>query len=1145
MKEGFVHLHLHSQYSLLDGAIRFEELFPLVKKYGMKAVALTDHGNMFGAIEFYQGAISHGIKPIIGCEVYVAPGSRFERDAKGLKDAAYHLTLLIQDMEGYRNLNRLVSLAHLEGFYYKPRIDKELLEKYNGGLIALSGCLKGEIPHLLLQGQYEEAKRVASWFKEVFSGGRFYLEVQDNGLEEQHRINGTIFRLGKELGIKPVATNDCHYLRPEDAQVHDVLLCIQTGKTLKDPKRMKFSSEQFHLRSPQEMEVLFSSYPEALANTLEIAERCNLDLHFDTYHLPHFSPPEGESLDQYLSRLAHEGLEGRLKEGGKEKEKNRYLRRLREELDVINSMGFAGYFLIVADFVNYAKRKGIPVGPGRGSAAGSLVAYALGITDIDPLEYDLLFERFLNPERISLPDIDVDFCYEGRDEVIRYVTSKYGKEKVAQIITFGKMQAKAVVRDVGRVLDMPYKEVDLIAKLIPNTLNITLDQALKMEPRLRELTERDPQVAQLIGLARKLEGMVRHASTHAAGVVIANRPLTEYLPLYRGTGGEIVTQYAMKDVEKIGLVKFDFLGLKTLTIMKKAVQLIKETRGVELDLGRLPLNDRKTLRLLAEGDTTGVFQLESSGMRELLRKLKPSSFKDLIALVALYRPGPLGSGMVEEFIKRRHKKAEITYEHPALKRILEDTYGVIVYQEQVMMIASRLADFSLGEADILRRAMSKKDPEEMEKLKERFIAGATKKGLSEEKAREIFEKIAKFAEYGFNKSHSTAYAMIAYQTAYLKAHFPQEFMAALLTCDMDNSDKVMRYVGECREKGIEILPPDVNQSEWGFTVEGGERPRIRYGLGAIKNVGAGAVEAIVEERRRGGAFKDLFDFCERVDSRKVNRRVIESLIKAGAFSSTGANRSQLMAVLDEAMEWGARNQKEKKSKQPILFAGLQSRKEKRLPEMEEWTEGQILSAEKQVFGFYFTSHPFSRFQKKAHELTSLDTEALEELESGKLVRVAGVTSEVKELSTKKGERMARLVLEDLKGRVEVIVFPDLYQKSRLLLGDESPLLVEAILEKDDDGRPRLRARELFSLEEVKEVPAKRVSISLRADGIGRDHLLGLARILKENRGDCKAYLRISFSSKEVTVSLPFGLAPTEELKKSVEGFLGYRAVEWE
>ncbi len=1142
----FVHLHLHSQYSLLDGAIRFEELFPLVRRYGMRSVALTDHGNMFGTIEFYQGAINHGIKPLIGCEIYVAPESRLKKEPGRFKDAAYHLVLLVQNQEGYGNLIRLVSLAHLEGFYYKPRVDKELLEKYHEGLIVLSGCLKGEIPALLIEGKRAEARAVAGWYKEIFEQGRFYLEVQDTGLEEQKVVNQGLVELSRELGIPLVATNDCHYLRREDAVAHDVLLCIQTGKTLKDPKRMKFSSDQFYLRNAEEMEQLFGHYPEALDNTLAIAERCNLELRFEEYHFPRFKPPTEESLDHYLERTAREGLEQRFAyASSSSEERERYVKRLQEELSIIRSMGFSGYFLIVADFINYAKERGIPVGPGRGSAAGSLAAYSLGITDIDPLPYDLLFERFLNPERISLPDIDVDFCIEGRDEVIRYVTEKYGTENVAQIITFGKMQAKAVVRDVGRVLDLPYKEVDVIAKLIPNTLNITLDQALEQEPRLKELAARDETVARLLSLARSLEGMVRHASTHAAGVVISHRPLMEYIPLYRGGNGEAITQYAMKDVERVGLVKFDFLGLKTLTVLQKAVELIERTRGEKIDLPRILLDDQETFGLLGSGDTTGIFQLESSGMRDLLVKLRPETFTDLIALVALYRPGPLGSGMVDDFIKRRHRKAAVKYEVPALREVLADTYGVIVYQEQVMRIASTLGNFSLGDADILRRAMSKKDPAEMERLKEKFIEGTRRNGIEGRKAERIFEMMIKFAEYGFNKSHSAAYALIAYQTAYLKVHYPLEFMAALLTCDMDNTDKVMRYVAECRERGIEILPPDVNESDWGFTVSEG---RIRYGLGAVKNVGLGAVEEILHLREGGVQVSSLFDFCESVDLRKANRRVIESLIKAGAFDVTGAHRSQLMLVVDEALEQGQARQKELRGGQPALFDGLIApHGHTPLPEIEEWHENQLLSFEKEVLGFYLTSHPLMRFEADILELATADTETLGETPSGTQVSIGGVVSEVKEISTKKGDQMAFLSLEDMKGRAEVIVFPDLFRTVRPYLKADMPVLIRGIVDKGEE-RPKVKASSLVPLDEAKREKVSRVHFRLRTPGLSKEQLLRLKEILEENKGECEALLHLIVPHRsEVIMELPpaFMVAPSEKMRKSVEGLFGEKAVEME
>ena len=948
----FIHLHLHSQYSLLDGAIRFEELFALAKQYRMPAVALTDHGNMFGAIEFYQKAIKNGVKPIIGCEMYVAPKSRLEKKTGDGTEGFYHITLLAKNKTGYYNLIRLVSLAHLEGFYYKPRIDKDLLRQYNEGLIALSGCLKGEIATLLDKGDEHEAEIVALDYSEIFDRDRFFLEVMENGVESQRVINEKLYAMADKLSLPLVATNDCHYLRREDARAHEVLLCIQTGKTINDTDRMRFSTDQFYFRSPEEMKTLFAGREEPIANTMLIANQCNLELKFGEYHFPRFAVPPGESLDSYLENLAKEGLEKRLSEmgmgdGSVARDRDEYLTRLGKELETIKSMGFSGYFLIVSDFINYAKKKGIPVGPGRGSAAGSLVAYSLEITDLDPIRYGLLFERFLNPERINMPDVDVDFCMKGRDEVIRYVTEKYGNDNVAQIITFGKMQAKAVIRDVGRALDMPYNEVDRIAKLIPNTLNITLDQAQLQEPKLRELMESDERVRSLMTTAQSLEGLVRHASTHAAGVVISNKPLMEYLPLYRGQNGEIITQYAMGDVEKIGLIKFDFLGLKTLTVLDKAVELINRNGRREIDIHHLDLGDKKTFELLGSGATTGIFQLESSGMKELLVKLKPESFDDIIALVALHRPGPLGSGMVDDFIKRKHGNVPIHFEIPQMEEILRETYGVIVYQEQVMKIAGSLANFSLGDADVLRRAMGKKDPKEMEKQKENFLEGARSKGIDSHKAESVFDLMAKFAEYGFNKSHSAAYALIAYQTAYLKVHYRLEFMAALLTCEMENTDKIVKYIGECHDMGIDILPPDVNESFRDFTVIGN---KIRFGLAAVKNVGGGAVDSIISEREKNGPFKDIFDFCQRADPRKVNKRVLESLIKCGAFDFTGAHRSQMMAALNEAIEMAQLRQREKMSKQVSLFSSFRGGEANegehhQLPDIEEWHENQLLSFE--------------------------------------------------------------------------------------------------------------------------------------------------------------------------------------------------------
>jgi len=1150
----FVHLHLHSQYSLLDGAIRFEELFALAKQYKMPAVALTDHGNMFGAIEFYQKAIKNGIKPIIGCEIYVAPHSRFEKGSRDASEGSYHITLLAKNKPGYYNLIKLVSLAHLEGFYYKPRVDKDLLRQYNDGLIALSGCLKGEIATLLDRGEEREAEKIALEYSEIFNRDRFFLEIMENGVENQGAINEKLCTMADKLSLPLVATSDCHYLRPEDARTHEVLLCIQTGKTINDAGRMKFSTDQFYFRSPEEMETLFAGREEAIKNTMVIADQCNLELKFGEYHFPRFAVPQGESLDSYLENLAKEGLEKRLSEmgtgeGAMARGPEEYFTRLGKELATIKSMGFSGYFLIVSDFINYAKKRGIPVGPGRGSAAGSLVAYSLGITDLDPLRYGLLFERFLNPERISMPDVDVDFCMKGRDEVIRYVTENYGNDNVAQIITFGKMQAKAVIRDVGRALDMPYNEVDRIAKLIPNTLNITLDQALLQEPKLRELMDSDERVRSLITTAKSLEGLVRHASTHAAGVVISNKPLMEYLPLYRGQNGEIITQYAMGDVEKIGLIKFDFLGLKTLTVLDKAVEMINRNGDREIDIHHLDLGDKKTFELLGSGATTGIFQLESSGMKDLLVKLKPESFDDIIALVALHRPGPLGSGMVDDFIKRKHGNVPIHFEIPQIEEILRETYGVIVYQEQVMKIAGSLANFSLGDADVLRRAMSKKDSKEMEKQKENFLEGARSKRIDSQKAERVFDLMAKFAEYGFNKSHSAAYALIAYQTAYLKAHYRVEFMAALLTCEMENTDKIVKYIGECQDMGIELLPPDVNESYRDFTVIGN---KIRFGLAAVKNVGGGAVDSIISEREKNGSFKDIFDFCQRVDLRKVNKRVLESLIKCGAFDFTGAHRSQMMAGLNEAIEMAQLRQKERVSKQVSLFATYggreaSERRHHRLPDIEEWHENQLLSFEKQTLGFYITSHPLARYEEDIKRFTSENTASLAQFESGREVKICGVVSTFKEITTRKGERMAFATLEDLKGVIEVILFPDVFRSSLPYLKGDDPILVKGILDVGEESL-KIKASEVIPLSTIKERSISGVHIRLTTPGLTRELLESLKSILLGKRGLCPVFLHIVIPNRsETVISLPnqFNVAPSNDMTREVEEVFGYNIVRFE
>jgi len=1108
----------------------------------MDSLALTDHGNMFGAIEFYQKAIQRGIKPILGCEIYVAPKSRHEKKPGG--ERPHHLTLLVRNRTGYHHLAQLVSLAHLEGFYYKPRVDKELLGRYGAGLFALSGCMKGEIALLIANNRMDGALDVARQYQQIF-GERFFLEIQNNKVEGQERINEGMGEIGEKLGIPLVATNDCHYLRKEDARAHEVLLCIQTGKTLNDSDRMRLSSDEFYLKSANEMEALFPQYPEALENTLRIAEQCNLELRFGEYKFPRFSPPEGKSLDLYLEELSRKGLQDRVRHIPGPQDK--YWTRLEKELEIIRSMGFAGYFLIVADFINFAKERDIPVGPGRGSAAGSLVAFALRITDIDPIRYGLLFERFLNPERISMPDVDVDFCMERRDEVIQYVTEKYGKDNVAQIITFGKMQAKAVVRDVGRALDMSYGEVDRIAKLIPNTLNITLQQALKQEPALREIQEKDERVRNLISVALSLEGLTRHASTHAAGVVISNKPLSEYLPLYRGQNGEVITQYSMKDVEKIGLIKFDFLGLKTLTVIRKAVEMVRRHRDPALTLESMDLADAETYQLLSSGATNGVFQLESAGMKELLVKLKPEAFEDIIALVALYRPGPLGSGMVDDFIKRKHGVEAVEYVLPQLEEVLGETYGVIVYQEQVMKIATLLADFRLEDADALRRAMGKKILAEMEKQREKFVQGARKKKINPEKAERIFELMAKFAEYGFNKSHSAAYALIAFQTAYLKAHYPVEFMAALLTSEVDTTDKIVKYIAECRDMKIEVLPPDVNESWRDFTIVG---DRIRFGLAAIKNVGTGAIESILAEREEGGGYRSVFDFCRRVDLRRVNKRVLESLIKSGAFDSTGAPRARMMLALDDAVEWAQNFQKARASKQMGIFAQLEDgdpgwSEQEDLPEVEEWPENQRLAFEKEAVGFYITSHPLARFEKEIKRHTRDDTVSILTRQNGSEVTICGVAGSVKEIQTRKGDRMAFLSLEDMKGFVEVILFPEVFQASLPHLKGDDPLVVRGILDMEDEN-PKIKATEVLPLSQSGETPVSKVHFILRSPGIARAQLMDLKRILLENPGDSAAVLHLIIPSQgETIIRLPIKVDPSPSLLESIEATFGYPIAHFE
>ncbi|HUI45696.1 MAG TPA: DNA polymerase III subunit alpha [Nitrospirota bacterium] len=1164
----FVHLHLHTEYSLLDGAIGLDKLITKAINLKMPAVAVTDHGNLFSALDFYLKATKAGIKPIIGCEIYVAPGSRFDKSAPGGQndEASYHLILLARNRQGYKNLVKLVTDAYLEGFYYKPRIDKGLLKEHHEGLIGLSACLGGEIPSLLIQKRYEDAKRVALEYEKVLGKDNFYLELQDNGIPEQEEVNRELVKLAKDTGIPVVATNDCHYLDMEDHKSHDALLCIQTGKTVKDTHRLRFSSETFYMKTPEEMKKAFSYIPDAISNTVKIAERCNLELDLGKYHLPNFPVPDKYTRESFMAEMARKGLEERFMEidavrGAGSIDRGKYKERLEFEIQMIDKMGFAGYFLIVSDFIRYAKEHGIPVGPGRGSAAGSLVAYSLRITDLDPIPYNLLFERFLNPERISMPDIDVDFCQDRRDEVLKYVTEKYGQDHVTQIITYGTMMAKGVIRDVGRVLDIPYSECDKLAKLVPNKLNITLKEALEQEPKLKEIIKKDPRMAELMEIALHLEGQVRHASKHAAGVVISKEPLTEYLPLFKTPKDEVTTQFDMKGVEKIGLVKFDFLGLRNLTVIRRAEDLINQRmqkapleHADPFTVTRLQLDDAKTFELLGRGETAGIFQLESSGMRDIVIKMKPNVFEDLIALVALYRPGPLGSGMVDDFIKRKKGSTRITYELPQLEPILKDTYGVIVYQEQVMQIARTLAGYSLGGADLLRRAMGKKDPEVMAKEKVPFLKGAEKQGIDLKKAEAIFDLMAKFAEYGFNKSHSAAYALITYQTAYLKAHFPVEYMAALLSSEVQDTDKVVKYIYEARQMAISILPPDVNESRWDFTVveahdreniePGSSIGSIRFGLAAVKNVGISAIEAMIEARESKGAYTSLADFCKKVDQRRVNRRVIEALIKCGAFDFTSARRAQMMEAIDMMMEAAAKHQEQESVGQFSIFDSMEDRKDLDLPDIPEWKENQLLAFEKESMGFYISGHPLAAFQEDIKRYGTATTETLDSMPDGKEVTICGIIAGLKQKVTKKGDKMAILNLEDLTGTVETIVFPDLYASATHLLLTDTPLIVAGQLDKSEQGN-KIKALRIHLLAEVKKKGTTRMDIKLSATGLTQDDLLKVKNILLRYKGNIPVYLRLQNPTRKdslVSVGRDIRVNPSDQLMNEIESILGAGAV---
>ncbi len=1155
MEHSFIHLHNHSEFSILDGAVKTAALVDAAYQNKMPAVALTDHGSIFGAVTFFKEAKARDIKPILGCETYVAPRSRFDKKDENGSPHHFHLLLLVKNDTGYRNLCFLLSKAYLEGFYYRPRIDKELLATRAEGLIGLSGCLKGEVAYFLEREMDDAAEQAALEYAAFFGPGNFYLEIQDHGLAQQKTVNPRIIELARKLDIPLVATNDIHYLRKEDAESHDVLLCIQTNKKLSDQDRIRFSSQEFYFKSGQEMAELFPDVPEAIQNTTRIASQCNFDFPSGTHFLPQFKPPGGISLEDYLAFVANEGFKMRQEQlrGGWERGELRhpvedYEERLERELKLVNQMGFEGYFLVVWDLIQTARSRGIPVGPGRGSAAGSFLAYCLGITDIDPLEYDLLFERFLNPERISLPDIDIDFCGRRRSEVISYVTQKYGQENVSQIITFGTMAARQAIRDVGRVLEVPLPEVDRIAKMIPPFgPESTIEGALEKIPPLRELRDRNAKIAHLLAVAQKLEGQVRHPSIHAAGIVITPRPLVEFMPLYQSVKGEITSQFPMQDIEAIGLLKMDLLGLRNLTVIQDTVELVARDLGENIDIKAIPLDDQATFALFQAGNTDGVFQFESPGMKELLRNFRPENFRDLIALNALYRPGPLKSGMTDEFVKRKNHPDRINYELKELEPILKETRGIIVYQEQVMKIATELAGFSLAEADLLRKAMGKKETGIMRAQKQRFVQGAKKRGVSQAKANQIFEQIKHFAEYGFNKSHSAAYAYLAYETAFLKAHFPAHFMAALLTSEAERgaTTQVVKYINECQAMNLLVLPPDVNQSEFNFKVAGGE---IRFGLSAVKNVGETAVREILSQRETRGKFHTPFDVVAGTDPRIVNKKVLESLIKAGAFDSLGWRRSQCFHLIDGMIEYGHGLQKMRQTPQTLLFGGSQLAPPEvpaEVKEMREWDESLFLSYEKDALGFYITGHPLAQYEKRLQKLTSHSISQLdEEKDFNSEIRLAGIVSAMKLLKTRRDERFASLVLEDLTGRIDVVAFPETYNRYMEYLREGNLVWVKGRFMGEGDNR-RINLSEIMPLADAFQKQARRIVLKIYLPGLEESLIAELKELLERYPGECPILfdLETPHSYRVLVQSIEVqGVIPSEELTRSVERLLGENSI---
>jgi DNA polymerase-3 subunit alpha len=1141
---------------MLDGACDVDKLCERAKELGMPAVAMTDHGNIFGAVHFVNAAKQAGIKPIIGCELYIC-----KKDDHNITrtppdgDTYNHLLVLAENEEGYRNLVKITSEASLHGFYYKPRVSKKFLAEHSKGLIGLSGCLKGEVAERLMEEKYQAARDAAVFYRDIFGKDNFFLEIQDQGLEMEHRIHPHLFRLEKELGIPMVATNDSHYLCEDDAHAQDVMLCIQTGKSIQDTNRMKFQGSDFYVKSHDEMFRVFKDAPDVLTRTLAIAERCSTRLEKVSNPFPHFDVPAGYTLDSYFEHITRQGFARRLEvllglsnQGRLKRIIAEYEQRLTRELAIIQQMQFSGYFLIVWDFIRYAREHDIPVGPGRGSAAGSLVSYSMGITDIDPLQHELLFERFLNPERISMPDIDIDFCMNRRGEVISYVTQKYGRENVAQIITFGTMAAKAAIKDVGRAMDIPYADVDRIAKMVPTTLNIKLEQAIRDSPGLQQAYESEPQVRQLLDTARKLEGLVRNSGVHAAGVVISPRPLTELVPLHKTKNDEIVTAYDMVAIEKMGLLKMDFLGLTTLTILDDAVKLIAQTRGECIALEEIEFTDQETYKkVFHSGLTSGVFQFESHGMRDVLRRYQPNSIEDLTALNALYRPGPIQGGMIDDFIDRKHGRKKIEYELPELKEVLEETLGVIVYQEQVMQIANRLAGYSLGEADLLRRAMGKKKIEEMAQQRERFVQGAVQRGYPTKKVEKIFDLMAQFAGYGFNKSHSAAYALLAYHTAYLKTHYAVEFMAALLTSVTGNTDDVVKYINECREMGIGVEPPDINVSDANFTPHGSA---IRFGLAAVKNVGHNAIQSIVAGRKDSGRYQSIYEFCEKVDLRLLNKRVMESLIKSGAMDSLG-RRGQLMAVLDKSMDRALKTQRDAESGQHGLFGVFQEEapvNNDKLPDTPDWDEHTRLAAEKEILGFFITGHPLEKYKDKLEDLQALSTADIAGVKAStgkdETICTAGIITNIRVLKSKKGDFYAQGALEDMVGSVEMIVFPDAYRKLQDKVKLEVPVLIRGGLRIEEGVNPKLLANDITPLAEAKVPLPRSLRIRVPLETANESVVDDLHALCAERKGEAKVLFDVERQGDFMVVmeAEGYNVHPDRNFVARVEALCGRGAV---